>query len=271
MGKVTKGFSLAVAILGVLCLIWGACISIISWVVAGNAPTSITVQSLGPWSSTTTTETRNINSYWWGGCGFLIPGILGIVAGCTRNTAVMTFFLIFDILCLLASIGMTVVVGLVVVFWQAVNQQLRNDFGGCKTALYDTKCVCVDVNENKKWTMDGTSCEDLQSIQTMLIALVVLGGLAALVSSIASYVSCCSLCNQEQDYHGAVVVQQPAYAAPAPMVVTHTNVQYAGQQYPGGAQQSQTPPPYLQHPAPQQPQGYVPSHDKARLVENQVV
>ena len=42
MGKISKGFSLTIAILGVLCLIWGICISVISWVLASKAPTSVT-------------------------------------------------------------------------------------------------------------------------------------------------------------------------------------------------------------------------------------
>ena len=67
MGKISKGFSLTIAILGVLCLIWGICISVISWVLAGKAPASIrhTYDSYS-------TDSYSIPSYWWGGLGVSI-------------------------------------------------------------------------------------------------------------------------------------------------------------------------------------------------------
>ena len=67
MGKISKGFSLTIAILGVLCLIWGICISVISWVLAGKAPTSIT--HTDNTFSSYSTESYSINPYWWGGLG----------------------------------------------------------------------------------------------------------------------------------------------------------------------------------------------------------
>ena len=48
------------------------------------------------------------------------------------------------------------------------------------------------------FNLDGVTCEELMSVNGMLVALVALGALAGLMSSIASYVSCCSLCHQEQ-------------------------------------------------------------------------
>ena len=59
MGKISKGFSLTIAILGVLCLIWGMCISVISWILAGKAPTSIT-HTYGSYS----TDYYSIPPYW---------------------------------------------------------------------------------------------------------------------------------------------------------------------------------------------------------------
>ena len=64
MGKISKGFSLTIAILGVLCLIWGICTSVISWVLASKAPTSVTHTDY-----IDSTESYSIYPYWWGGLG----------------------------------------------------------------------------------------------------------------------------------------------------------------------------------------------------------
>ena len=71
----------------------------------------------------------------------------------------MVFFLIFDILCLLASIGMSVLVGLVIVAWGEVNMQLKNDIGGCTSSVsYGVKsCVCLDISQLKSWTLSKSA------------------------------------------------------------------------------------------------------------------
>ena len=66
MAKISKGFSLTIAILGVLCLIWGICISVISWVLVGKAPTSVS------YKDGVDTSSYEIQTYWWGGLGVSI-------------------------------------------------------------------------------------------------------------------------------------------------------------------------------------------------------
>ena len=63
MAKLSKGFSLTTAILGVVCLALGICISVISWVLASKAPTSIYHSVDGGSSGTYSYFTP----YWWGG------------------------------------------------------------------------------------------------------------------------------------------------------------------------------------------------------------
>ena len=67
----------------------------------------------------------------------------------------MAFFLIFDILCLLASIGMSVLVGLVIVAWGEVNIQLKNDLTFEEMCIsYDEKiCICDGFSGMKSWTL----------------------------------------------------------------------------------------------------------------------
>lgn len=69
MAKISKGFSLTVAILSVLCLIWGICIAVISWVLAGKAPTSFTEKFMDNGFSE---KPYAFPTYWWGGLGVSI-------------------------------------------------------------------------------------------------------------------------------------------------------------------------------------------------------
>ena len=62
----------------------------------------------------------------------------------------MVFFLIFDILCLLASLGMSVMVALVITFWGTVN----NELGGCINTGWgygEDQCTCTTTY--KIWKM----------------------------------------------------------------------------------------------------------------------
>ena len=68
MGKITKRFSITIATLGILCLIWGISISVISFVLAGKTPGSISEQDFMASSG----RHYSIDVYWWGGIGVSI-------------------------------------------------------------------------------------------------------------------------------------------------------------------------------------------------------
>ena len=78
----------------------------------------------------------------------------------------MVFFLIFDILCLLASIGMSVLIGLVIVVWGEVNMRLKNDLGGCTSDFNDgvKRCHCLDIS--KSWTLSKSTFSNYSRKQT---------------------------------------------------------------------------------------------------------
>ena len=65
----------------------------------------------------------------------------------------MVFFLIFDILCLLASLGMSVMVALMIRIWDTVNEKLGRT---CSTSYepydYEPSCTCRGSLEDT-WTM----------------------------------------------------------------------------------------------------------------------
>ena len=71
MAKIRKGFSITITILGVLCLIWGICISVISWVLAAKTPRFITVKDMNS-NTILSTRSSSIYKYWWGGLGVSI-------------------------------------------------------------------------------------------------------------------------------------------------------------------------------------------------------
>lgn len=68
----------------------------------------------------------------------------------------MVFFLIFDILCLFASLGMSILVGLAITFWGPVSKSLEGENGNCinpPPVPYDFAKKCVCFNAEKEWTL----------------------------------------------------------------------------------------------------------------------
>ena len=62
----------------------------------------------------------------------------------------MVFFLIFDILCLLASLGMSIMVALMITIWRTVNEKLGST---CSSSYdYGHSCTCK-VGPEDTWTM----------------------------------------------------------------------------------------------------------------------
>ena len=69
----------------------------------------------------------------------------------------MAFFLISDILCLLASLGMSILVAIAIAFWGPVNQYLEGKNGNCidppPPVPYDIEKKCVCFSAKKLWTI----------------------------------------------------------------------------------------------------------------------
>jgi len=266
MGQLQKGPAQTVGFMATLCLIFGGGVAVVAWILKSRNATSVTVTSLNGGSDVS----FSFSSYWWGGLGFAIPGILGIIAGFTRNSCVMAFYLVFNILSCIASIGMSVLVAMLVVSWGAVDDRLNNYFSGCISNPIFKQCICSDIEYT--WTIDGANCEDILDLKTLLFVLIACSGIASLVSFIATYVSCSSMCNQEQEPSG-IIIQQARQ--PTIVVNQQSNFNQAQPQQPnmGYAQQNMgyaQPPPYAQNLHLQQQQ-YVSSKDRARLMTNQVI
>lgn len=255
MAKVQKGFALTVAVLGVLSLIFGMGMAICSWIL-GSKYSNVKIHSDVDDQSFSydSSSSRSFKSYWWGGLFYCIPGILGIVGGCTRNVVAMVFYLIFNILCLLSSLAVSILMAILIVFWAVINTMLSN--GNCVDVFKSgyKACYCKSDLSNDSFMIINASCSDMRSVESILAAIVALASLSSLLAFIASYVSCCSLCNQDQE-HGGTVIIQPGVGAyqPPNMYVAQTNTQQF------------QPPPYAANP------NRVPVHDKANLVKNEVI
>lgn len=262
MAKIQKGFALSAAIIGTLCLLFGVATSICAWVLASKADFSFTT------TEGYSTETKSFGTYWWGGIGFAVPGILGIVAGCTRNTVAMVFYLIFNLICILCSMAVSILVALVVVLWAVVNNLYQN--GDCNDLM--GSCYCKDYDNT--YVMHNVPCSNIDGIQVVLIAIIAMSSISTLLAFIASYISCCALCNQEHEHPTVIIQPGPgAYQAPI-MVQSHGNptmvvggyqpgVFQQGPYIQGGYNQQQIPPAYTQ-------QQY-PTNDKVNLIKNEVV
>lgn len=244
MGKIAKGSAMTAAVLGTLAFLFGTGVSISAWIL--NSKVSQFYVSSGDVNIT-------FKNYWWGGITYVVPGILGIIAGCTRNVTAMVFYMIFNILCLLSSIAVSILVALYIVAWAIIEAVIQN--GGCAdttSIFYSKQCTCIDY-EGNAYVLNNLSCSDVTSIQSILAAIVALASISSLIAFISSYVSCCALCNQESDSPQVIIQGGVGYYQPPPNVVISNSVNQQIAQQPGRYVQqpagyAQQPPPYGQMP-----------------------
>lgn len=241
MGKIAKGSAMTAAVLGTLAFLFGTGVSISAWILNSK------VSHFYVASDDVNISFRN---YWWGGITYVVPGILGIIAGCTRNVTAMVFYMIFNILCLLSSIAVSILVALYIVAWAIIEAVIQN--GGCRdtsSIFYTKQCTCTDYDGNA-YVLNNVSCSDVTSIQTILAAIVALASISSLIAFISSYVSCCALCNQESDSPQVIIQGGVGYYQPPPNVIISNNANQQFVQHPGYVQQpagcAQQPPPYAQ-------------------------
>ena len=69
----------------------------------------------------------------------------------------MGLFLLFDILCLLASLSMSIMVALVITFWGTVNERLAEDCSS--STFWERECTCGE------WTMGKSTLFEIYTKQ----------------------------------------------------------------------------------------------------------
>jgi len=201
-GVLKKGHAIAGLVVGAILLLTGLIIIILSAVMSGKADVGAI---LGPW---------------WAGVLFMIPGILGVVAGITKNRCSMIAFLVLNIIILIAQSIVTALMGLVVAILAAFKEVSQD----C-TKSGPTTCKC---NHNgTTFTMNGIEdCEligDIYSLGFGVLMMMIIAVIACFAGSIIGCVAVC--CNGNNTTAGTTVIiqqgngqqqqgQPPAYNQP---------------------------------------------------------
>lgn len=204
-GPLQKNHAVGGLVIGALQLVCGLLIIILSAVIAGKADAGAI---LGPW---------------WAGVLFMIPGILGVVAGVTKNRCPMIAFLVLNIIIFIAQAIVTALMGLIVAILGAFKEVTKE----CVKVGTST-CKCN--HKGTTFTMHGIDgdCKVIGDIHSMglgVLAVLIIAVIITLAGSIMGCVAVC--CNNSQPAPTTVIIQQgnagpggqqpPAYSQPEPV------------------------------------------------------
>lgn len=197
-GPVQKGHATAALVLGIIEVICGLIIIILSVVLAGKANVGA---SMSPY---------------WAGIVFAIPGIIGIVVGITKNHCGMIAFMVLNIIAfILQGVG-AILVGLIIAVWATIVADATKN---CTKSGY-RECTCSKDGSSFKLN-DIDDCDLVTTIASMAIGIVVLLVIAAVVTLAASILGCIAVCcsNNNGGQPGTVIIQQgnaPLHQQPPP-------------------------------------------------------
>jgi len=184
--KIQKSHGLGGIVLGAILLFCGLLIVILSAVVAGKGDVGAL---LGPW---------------WAGLLFMIPGVLGVVSGITKNKCAMIAFLVLNIIIFIAEAIVTAVMGLLVAI-VGVFKEFTDD---CHK-VSPTSCKCN--HEGTTFDLNGIDgdCDvivDIHGLASGVLAMMIIGCIVALAGSILGCVAVC--CNNSEQPNTTVIIQQ---------------------------------------------------------------
>jgi len=174
-GPVAKSHAIGTLVIGVIEIVLALIIIICSFVLSGKANMSA---SLTPY---------------WAGIPFLVPGILGVVVGFTKNFCAMVAFMVLNIITfVLEGIG-CILIAIVVAIYAGYADN------GC-TRYLDT-CVCT--SNGNRIVLSGTdTCDVIKEISTILYVLVVFLVFAAAVTLAGSILGCIGTCCKGNEPYG---------------------------------------------------------------------
>ncbi|XP_047134435.1 uncharacterized protein LOC124812199 [Hydra vulgaris] len=140
----------------------------------------------------------------------LIPGILGLGSGFTRNRSCMIVFMVLNILCFLAESGLVVILNFGYVGY--LGQPSRAMF--CMYRKEESTCFCSF--ETVRGVKDCNIASTIFSTLTLLYVFASSTIIVALSSSILGCVAiCCKRCNCcEPQTNNGVTVMVPTYLPP---------------------------------------------------------
>ncbi|XP_065674915.1 uncharacterized protein LOC136091369 [Hydra vulgaris] len=173
-----RNHAIAAIVLGGIESAIGLIVSIASFVMAGKASLSL---SLTPY---------------WAGLIFLIPGILGLVSGFTKNRCCMIAFMVLNIICFIIESVSAILLGLVVTFWKIASNTLN-----CRYSKVESTCYCQGT------PVTGVeSCDVLSTISSILTFVLVSVIIATIIALAASILGCAAVCCSSPPNNGAIVM-----------------------------------------------------------------
>ena len=181
-----KNHAIAAIVFGGIESAIGVIVSITSFVMAGKARLSL---SLTPY---------------WAGLIFLIPGILGLVSGFTKNRCCMIAFMVLNIICFLVESIAAILLGLVFTFWKLASNVLN-----CRYSKMESACYC----HNER--IEGVdSCDVLTTISSILTMVLVFVIISVIVSLAASILGCAAVCCNSPPNNGVIIMGNTSNTLP---------------------------------------------------------
>jgi len=192
-GPLSKSHATATLVLGICELLCGILVIILAIVAAQKADLNA---GLSPW---------------WAGVVFAIPGIIGIVVGCTKNHCAMIAFMVLNIIAfILQGIG-AILAGIVIAVWSsAVSDVTQN----CRK-IYGTTCRCR-TDSGDTFDISGLEdCDEISALFSTITAMLVFLVIAAIIALGGSILGCIAVCCTNNQSQGGVVLQTQTQPPPA--------------------------------------------------------
>lgn len=187
MAVIAKNHGVGALVLGAITSFCGLIIIILGAVLGGKGDGGAT---LGPW---------------WSGLMFMIPGVLGIVSGLTKNKCAMIAFLVLNIIIFIAQAIVAGLMGIVVAILGVFNEFVDD----CRKVPNTNSCKCT--HEGKEFTLNNVEgdCDiisDIYSLAAGILAMIIIACIACLAGSILGCVAVC--CNNSSQGNTTVIIQQ---------------------------------------------------------------
>lgn len=193
MGQIAKGHAIGHLVLGGILCFSALLIIILSGVMLGKA------------------DVGAILAPWWVGLIILIPGILGVVAGITKNKCPAIAFLVLSIIILIVlgiiTALMAIIVAVLALFKEATKDCTKND--ATKTCHCKHDGTTFDM---KGIDGDCSVMSDIHGLGTGVLAMMIIGCLVCFAGSILGCVSVC--CNKSSEPSNTTVIIQQGNVAP---------------------------------------------------------
>lgn len=179
---VNKSHAIGALVIGALEILFALIIMICSFVVGGKMNASA---SLTPY---------------WAGIPYIVPGILGVVVGLTKNYCAMIAFMVLNIICFVIMGVSALLIVLVISIYSAVAKATNCTYN------YG---LCTCNTNGRSYTYKVANCGTLSSILSLLYAIMIFAVLAAIASLAGSIIACAATCCRGNQQPGTVIVQQP--------------------------------------------------------------